>query len=134
MYGVTLASMGPRILIRGNMRCPGCTWLLHVYSFNGAADFNPRKFYHRIVQHTVWLASMGPRILIRGNLEGGTAKINTLASFNGAADFNPRKYAMVSLPIRHITASMGPRILIRGNTDAGPAAKNSAMLQWGRGF
>ena len=106
------ASMGPRILIRGN---PGRLIVNfgRRVCFNGAADFNPRKYASPVSFFLAsLLASMGPRILIRGNEEGNMHRDKEVTGFNGAADFNPRKCGEQVTEQQYRTAA----------------------LQWGRGF
>ena len=62
-----LASMGPRLISRGNMRRPrGCG--PRRTSFNGAAADQPRKFAAAPDLLAGVKASMGPRLISRGNM------------------------------------------------------------------
>ena len=108
------------------------------YSFNGAADFHPRKRTGAFEAQLIGRASMGPRTSIRGNrsrrsgryrrtqLQWGrglpSAETDQLkegeegfSRFNGAADFHPRKHRVSAVPPQTVPASMGPRTSIRGN-------------------
>src|SRR5690606_4134593 len=61
------ASMGPRLLQRGNHRLPGRTRVGRS-CFNGAAPVTARKSITGVGPGAGWVASMGPRLLQRGNL------------------------------------------------------------------
>ena len=86
-----VASMEPRTSIRGNPITPSpsrCRWS----SFNGAADFHPRKRVVGCFQFGDYShASMEPRTSIRGNASPSPRLRVNRSRFNGAADFHPRK-------------------------------------------
>ena len=90
-----VASMGPRMFIRGNVSCAqppagesAC--------FNGAADVHPRKPGRRVVCQ------------------------RCPSGFNGAADVHPRKRKEGKGEGERERASMGPRMFIRGNEPRAP--------------
>ena len=134
------ASMGPRLLSRGN-RSSGRSWVQASYSFNGATAVEPWKCYvsaydppgtKRFNGATAvepWkslpsvraaarrrVASMGPRLLSRGNNPLAGISLARGGRFNGATAVEPWKYGFRS-PNGHGSkyASMGPRLLSRGN-------------------
>ena len=155
LYVVPLASMGPRIFIRGykNTRISRSSaralqWGRGFSSadtcgrrpqptvatrFNGAADFHPRIRRAAIGAPRGYGASMGPRIFIRG-YESGPFAAGSRACFNGAADFHPRILRRSARSPRMRHPSMGPRIFIRGYLPAIGPPMGPTRLQWGRGF
>ena len=110
-----VASMGPRMFIRGNdLNAPDR--VDGQISFNGAADVHPRKLdgIGRCADYP-GQASMGPRMFIRGNGGWDLQTVRARPCFNGAADVHPRKPAERIKDKVARGASMGPRMFIRGN-------------------
>ncbi len=91
--GLAAASMGPRILGRGNVR-------------------------HRWAAAGGYCASMGPRILGRGNARGSIA-IPLQNVLQWGRGFWAAEMPVSAMPGRGAGASMGPRILGRGNDHGG---------------
>ena len=129
------ASMGPRLLSRGNLTNDQ-TFDTETYSFNGATAFEPwepgslfvlvsmsARFngatafepWERgavpLAVHRGHAASMGPRLLSRGNSE-----------------------KMSDIFVYAEMASMGPRLLSRGNLIKEIEDYREEELQWGHGF
>ena len=154
--GTRVASMGPRMFIRGNTKNEGVMrWLIR--SFNGAADVHPRK---RMIRSEIeaeyecfnGAADVHPRKLQRQAISGRAS-----SGFNGAADVHPRKLdspfscgawicplqwgrgcssAETTTPPASCDrgrASMGPRMFIRGNDESSASTTRIIRLQWGRG-
>ncbi len=150
-----IASMGPRLVSRGNSgRSPAAH---RCRRFNGAAARQPRKRREDSAGGQPYLASMGPRLVSRGNntvtheVYGssllqwgrGSSAAETPSRgrarlrphrFNGAAARQPRK-RVDRLVVVHLlgVASMGPRLVSRGNLRRPPRVAAGVRLQWGRG-
>ena len=60
------ASMGPRLISRGNLSAR-CFRRGPDMAFNGAAADQPRKLLAHAIDTHVYTASMGPRLISRGN-------------------------------------------------------------------
>ena len=60
------ASMGPRLFSRGNFSIV-LFCIINMCRFNGAAAFQPRKYYFLCTLLSLPSASMGPRLFSRGN-------------------------------------------------------------------
>ena len=110
-----VASMGPRMFIRGNT-VGRQSLARYLPSFNGAADVHPRKRDHH---YRVGLdchrrfngaADVHPRKRPRNS-----PLRRPLRRFNGAADVHPRKHTTDGAGNSDTAASMGPRMFIRGN-------------------
>ena len=112
------ASMGPRLLGRGNV---WACWAAGVLKccFNGAASVGTRKCPSTEgslsgVGRFNGAASVGTRKYRQGRLLQ-----NGDAGFNGAASVGTRKYTETPVVVEREAASMGPRLLGRGNPGAG---------------
>ena len=102
-----LASMGPRLIRRGNRAA------------NPADVGGPG-------------ASMGPRLIRRGNLLLGCQVAHLPLRFNGAATDSSRKFDELFGGYLHRRASMGPRLIRRGNSIQSAHEVTQWLLQWGR--
>ena len=111
------ASMGPRLISRGNELWQRLRLEFVDTGFNGAATDQSRKSHApTLIAGRRFSASMGPRLISRGN--GGRISGNGRGhrGFNGAATDQSRKSSasLHELCDDH-AASMGPRLISRGN-------------------
>src|SRR6185369_5346090 len=109
VVAVLLASMGPRVFTRGNVRSS------HRVAEHPTASMGPRVFTrgnrHQLIKELPdILASMGPRVFTRGNvLEAGHGHPG-FPGFNGATRLHAWKHPLGYLGPEELFASMGPRV------------------------
>jgi len=129
------ASMGPRILIRGNP-CAPCRARSSATRFNGAADSHPRKLLDVIdedVQERLLQWGRGFSSAETWDADDGLFRL--WHCFNGAADSHPRKRSGPGLPLSASRCFNGAADSHpRKHPQAGLMMLMDRELQWGRGF
>ncbi len=131
-----MASMGPRLLRRGDKHELSEVRDGGRKRFNGAAAVTPRRpEIAELVAQWLATASMGPRLLRRGDPIKDIAFVAATVGFNGAAAVTPRRLDVWAAWKEETAALQWGRGCYAAETQQwGEAAPPSVRtLQWGRG-